>query len=279
MTTISDQGATPRIARKRVRTTGRSTSKSLLRGLVGVVGGLALWEILARSGVFSAATLPAATDVLAVMGRDLATGRVLEPVMQTLQGWALGIAVVAAVAIPLGVLIGRVELVNRSVRPVFEFLRPIPGVTFLPLLLLMFGPTTQMKVWMVALAAVWPLLYQTYYGVKSIERVAIDTARVYHMGLVARVFKVFLPATMPFIATGFRISSSIALIVAVVAELVGGAPGIGERIYNAQTAGNYDAMYAYIGFAGFLGVLINLAVRSIEKRLLSWHVLHRERVA
>lgn len=278
MTTISDQGTTPRIARKRVRTAGGPTSKSLLRGLIGVVGGLALWEILARSGLFASATLPAATDVLAVMGLDLATGRVLEPVLQTLQGWALGIAVVTAIAIPLGVLIGRVEIVHRSVRPVFEFLRPIPGVTFLPLLLLMFGPTTQMKVWMVALAAVWPLLYQTYYGVKSIERVAIDTARVYHMGLVARVFKVFLPATMPFIATGFRISSSIALIVAVVAELVGGAPGIGERIYNAQTAGNYDTMYAYIVFAGFLGVLINLAVRSIEKRLLSWHVLHRERV-
>ncbi|HEX2246312.1 MAG TPA: ABC transporter permease [Arthrobacter sp.] len=251
----------------------------MIRGLIGVICCLAGWELLARSGLFGAATLPPATSVLAVMGRDLVTGEVFAPLLQTLQGWALGIAVVAAVGIPVGVLIGRVEIVHRSVRPIFEFLRPIPGVTFLPLLLLMFGPTTPMKVWMVSLAAVWPLLYQTYYGVKSIEPVTVDTANVYHMSLGARVRKVFLPATLPFIATGFRISSAIALIVAVVAELVGGAPGLGEEIYDAQTAGNYDTMYAYIGFAGILGVLINLAVRRIEKRLLSWHVLHREREA
>ncbi|GLB69496.1 ABC transporter permease [Arthrobacter mangrovi] len=257
-------------------TKGSRGTPSFTRGLIGVACSLIVWEILARSGLFDAATLPPASDVLMVMGQEVATGRILEPVLLTLQGWILGMLVVAALAIPVGVLIGRAEPVYRGVRPVFEFLRPIPGVTFLPLLLLMFGPTMPMKVWMITLAAVWPLLYQTYYGVKAIEPVTVDTAQVYHLGLAARVRKVFLPATMPFIATGFRISSSIALIVAVVAELVGGAPGIGERIYNAQTAGVYDAMYAYIGFAGILGVLINIAIRRIEKRLLGWHVLHRE---
>lgn len=248
------------------------------RGLIGVIAALAVWEAIARFGLFDAATLPAASQVLLTMLGDLVNGQAIVPVLQTLQGWFLGMLVVTIVAVPVGVLIGRVEPVYRGVRPVFEFFRPIPGVTFLPLLLLMFGPTMPMKVWMVVLAAVWPLLYQTYYGVKAIERVTIDTAHVYHMGLVARIRKVFLPATMPFIATGFRISSSIALIVAVVAELVGGAPGIGERIFNAQTAGLYDSMYAYIGIAGVLGVLINLVVRLIEKRLLGWHVLHREGV-
>jgi ABC-type nitrate/sulfonate/bicarbonate transport system permease component len=143
----------------------------------------------------------------------------------------------------------------------------------------MYGPTATMKIWMIALAAVWPLLFQTYYGVKAIEPVTIDTARVFRVGGLDRVRKVFLPATLPFIATGFRISSAIALIVAVVAELVGGAPGLGERIYSAQTSGAYDTMYAYIGFAGCLGVVINFATRRLERRLLGWHVLHREDVA
>jgi ABC-type nitrate/sulfonate/bicarbonate transport system permease component len=152
-------------------------------------------------------------------------------------------------------------------------------VTFLPLLLLMFGPTTTMKVWMIAIAAIWPLLYQTYYGVKAVDPVSIDTARVFQMGPLDRARKVFLPATLPFIATGFRISSAIALIVAVVAELIGGAPGLGERIYSAQTGGAYATMYAFIGFTGCLGVVLNFLTRLVERRLLSWHVLHREEVA
>lgn len=255
------------------------TSLPVRRGFVGVIIALLAWEALARSGVFAEATLPTATAVLAEMVRALAEGSVFGPLGQTLRGWAIGLAIVAVIAVPVGVLIGRVELIHRAVRPIFEFARPIPGVTFLPLLLLMFGPTTTMKVWMVALAAVWPLLYQTYYGVKAVDPVAIDTARVYQMGPVDRARKVFLPATLPFIATGFRISSAIALIVAVVAELVGGAPGLGEQIYSAQTAGAYDTMYAYIGFAGCLGVVINSAIRQIERRVLNWHVLHREDVS
>jgi len=247
-----------------------------VRGLIGVAVSLLIWEVFARTGIFSAGTLPPASEVIGVMIQAAISGQVFEPLLQTLQGWILGMLVVTVIAVPVGVVIGRIEFVYRSVRPVFEFLRPIPGVTFLPLLLLMFGPTISMKVWMITLAAIWPLLYQTYYGVKSIERVAIDTARVYHMSLGARIMKVLLPATMPFIATGLRISSAIALIVAVVAELVGGAPGLGEFIYNAQTAGNYDTMYAYIAFAGVLGVIINAAIRRVEKRVLRWHVLHRE---
>ena len=254
-------------------------SVSARRGIIGIVVVLLLWELLARSGFFSAATLPSATAVLAEMGRALADGSVLTPLTQTLRGWAIGLAIVVVVAVPVGVLIGRVELLNRSVRPIFEFLRPIPGVTFLPLLLLMFGPTTTMKVWMIAIAAIWPLLYQTYYGVKAVDPVSIDTARVFQIGAFDRARKLFLPATLPFIATGFRISSAIALIVAVVAELIGGAPGLGERIYSAQTGGAYDTMYAYIGFTGCLGAVLNFLTRLVERRLLSWHVLHREEVA
>ncbi len=249
------------------------------RGITGVVVALLLWELLARTGIFSAATLPTATAVLAEMGRAIAEGTVFEPLAQTLRGWAIGLAIVVAVAVPVGVLIGRVELLYRSVRPIFEFLRPIPGVTFLPLLLLMFGPTTTMKVWMIFLAAVWPLLYQTYYGIKAVEPVTIDTARVFQISAFDRARKLFLPATLPYIATGFRISSAVALIVAVVAELIGGAAGLGERIYAAQTGGAYDVMYAYIAVAGCLGVVINLLTRGVERRLLSWHVLHREDVA
>lgn len=256
----------------------RGPSSAVRRGVVGTVALLLAWELVARSGVFEEATLPAAMAVASALLAALGDGAVLGPVGQTLRGWALGLLVVAATAVPLGVLIGRVELVYRALRPIFEFLRPIPGVTFLPLLLLMFGPTTTMKVWMVALAAFWPLMFQTYYGVKALEPVTVETARVFNMSTFNRVRKVMLPATLPFIATGFRISSAIALIVAVVAELIGGAPGVGERIYSAQVGGAYDVMYAWIIVAGVLGVVVNAITRRVERRVLSWHVLHREAV-
>lgn len=262
----------PRSLRRRLR----GPSLAARRGIVGAVVVLLAWELVARGGLFDEATLPTASAVASALAVAVGEGAVLAPVGQTMRGWALGLVVVAATAVPLGVLIGRVEVVYRGMRPIFEFMRPIPGVTFLPLLLLMFGPTTTMKVWMVALAAFWPLMFQTYYGVKALEPVTLETARVFNMSTFDRVRKVMLPATLPFIATGFRISSAIALIVAVVAELIGGAPGLGERIYSAQVGGVYDVMYAWIIVAGVLGVVVNSITRRVERHVLSWHVLHRE---
>jgi ABC-type nitrate/sulfonate/bicarbonate transport system permease component len=115
------------------------------------------------------------------------------------------------------------------------------------------------------------------YGVRSMDPTVGDTARVLGVRGVRRFVTVTLPSASPYVATGLRIASASALILAVVAELVGGAEGIGRRILFARNAGvtSYPTMYAYILVAGFLGILLTGAFFLLEKKGMHWHESQR----
>ena len=134
-----------------------------------------------------------------------------------------------------------------------EFLRPIPSVALIPLAVLIYGQGLESKVFLVAFASFWPLLIQTIYGVQDVDPVATDTARSFGLGRLERMWRITVPSAVPYIATGIRISSAVALILAVTAELVIGAAGLGREINVARSGGNLDAMYALIVATGLLG--------------------------
>ena len=137
----------------------------------------------------------------------------------TLQGWAIGLAIAALIAIPVGIVVGSSQLLYRIARAVIEFLRPIPSVALIPLAILIWGSGLESKVFLAAFAATWPLLMQTLYGVQDVDPVATDTARSFGFGRTSRLLRVTLPSAVPYIATGVRISAAVALILAVTAEL------------------------------------------------------------
>jgi ABC-type nitrate/sulfonate/bicarbonate transport system permease component len=197
----------------------------------------------------------------------------------TLQGWALGLAIAAALAIPLGVLLGSSTVLYRSMRFPIEFLRPIPSVALIPLAVLVYGTGLESKVFLAAFAAFWPLLVQTLYGVRDVDPVATDTARSFGLGRVERLWRIKLPSALPYVATGIRISSSVALILAVTAELVIGSAGLGRSINVARSGGAVELMYALILATGILGWLLNVAAVQAERRVLHWHPSHRRALA
>jgi ABC-type nitrate/sulfonate/bicarbonate transport system permease component len=121
---------------------------------------------------------------------------------------------------------------------------------------------------MVVFAAIFPILIQSMYGVRSIDAVLKDLAQNYRLSRRASFLKGKLPAAMPYIATGVGISSSLALIVAVVAEFLGGAPGLGNLVEDVRAVGDLPRMYALILLVGFISIALNLLVRAGERRLL-----------
>nr|WP_240948780.1 ABC transporter permease subunit [Microbacterium sp. CFH 90308] len=194
----------------------------------------------------------------------------------TVIGWFLSLTIATLVAVPLGVLLGTSELAHRATRPIVEFLRPVPSVALIPLVFLLFRPgSMDGKVFLAAFAATWPLLIQVIYGVRAINPIQLATARSFQIGRVRSFFRVVIPAATPYLATGLRIASSVALILTVTGEIIMGAPGIGLEINRAREGGDVPLMYAYVIVGGVLGVVLNLLFAALERKVLHWHVSQR----
>lgn len=257
----------------------RRVPSSFWLGLAGVAVVLVVFEAASRLELLPPLWFPPVTVVFAALIGLLPTGAFWVEVGQTLQGWALGMAIATGLGVPVGMLIGSIEPVYRALRAIIEFLRPIPSVALIPAAVLLFGIGTGMKVFLAAFAALWPILFQALYGVKDVDPELKETARAYGLGPVARFVEIILPSTAAYIATGLRISSAIALILVVTAELVVGAPGLGQSIMAAQTAAQIPAMYALIAVTGIIGWLLNGAFQRLEVWVLRWHPSQREEAA
>jgi ABC-type nitrate/sulfonate/bicarbonate transport system permease component len=155
---------------------------------------------------------------------------------------------------------------------VIEFLRPIPAVALIPLATLIFGLDTEMRRFLVAFAAVWPILFNTVYGVQGVDRILYDVARTSRATKLGTLGRVTLPAALPNIVTGIRISASIALLVCVTAEWFTQTAGLGA--YMARQYGSIpiqlDKMYAAVLLTALLGLGINTILRATEQRVVFW---------
>ena len=248
----------------------------MIAPLLAIAGCLALWQLLTATGVLNPDHIPTMTDTVAELFGLLGESSFWSAVGSTLEGWALGLGIAAALAIPLGILIGSSATAYRSVRFVVEFLRPIPSVALVPLAVLIYGVGLQSKVFLAAFAAFWPLFVQTLYGVQDVDPVATDTARSFGLNAFERLWRIKLPSAVPYIATGLRISSSVALILAVTAEIVIGSAGLGREINVARSSGAIEPMYALIITTGLVGWLLNVLATRAERRVLHWHPSQRQ---
>lgn len=242
---------------------------------VSVIAVLALFEVLPRIGVLARDHFPPISQTLATLFEQLGAESFWVAVGNTLEGWALGLGIAAALAIPLGIVIGSSRLLYRASRGLIEFLRPIPSVALIPLAILIYGTGLQSKVFLAAFASFWQVIVATLYGVQDVDPVATDTARSFGFSRRQRLFRVTLPSAVPYIATGLRIASAVSLILTVTAELVIGAAGLGRSINIARSGGNEELMYALIIATGVLGLVLNALFVRVERRVLHWHPSQR----
>lgn len=242
---------------------------------VSVAGVLVLFEVLSRTDVLSKRSFPPVSDMLRTLWEQLGTSELWTAIGNTLLGWSLGVAISAALAIPLGIIIGSNSTLYRSLRVIIEFLRPIPSVALIPAAILIAGTGLQSKLFLAVFAAFWVLLVQTLYGVQDVDPVATDTARSFGFSRRQRLFQVTLPSAVPYIATGLRLASTVSLILCVTAELIIGSAGLGHEINLARSGGNTELMYSLIIVTGLLGLVLNEIFTRGEKRVLHWHPSQR----
>lgn len=242
---------------------------------VGAV--LLIWQFVTAGGVVSPDQFPTMTDTLQALGREVAIGRLWPAVGATLLGWLIGMIITIVLGLIIGTALAFNVFAQRSAAPVIEIFKAIPAIAILPLVILVAGSTLPMKVFLICFAAFWPFVIQVIYGVRSMDPIVLDTARALGIRGIRRFLTVSVPSASPYLVTGMRIASAQALILSIVAELVGGAAGIGRNILLAQNTGviAYPTMYAYIIVAGALGLLLTGAFFLLEKRVMHWHESQR----
>jgi ABC-type nitrate/sulfonate/bicarbonate transport system permease component len=232
-------------------------------------------DLVIRSGLVLRRAFVTAPELVEALYHAVQTSAYWYAIYDTMAGWALGLGLAIVVAIPLGILVGTTTPVYRSLRLLIDFLRPIPSIAVIPLFIIIFGINLELKTYLVAIGAFWPLFFQTMYGVQDVDPVARDTARAYGLNPAMRFVFVSVPGATPYIATGLRISATYALLTSVGAELIVGLPGIGFNIYKAQYAGQIGTMYALIATSGFVGLAITFLFNRLERVTLKWHPSQR----
>jgi NitT/TauT family transport system permease protein len=255
-----------------VASSGVRRAVSAFRVVVGIVAFFLVLEFITSLGLVPAIYLPRASTVMQRMAELLVDLKFLKHVLATLGAWTVGLALATLISVPIGILIGTSELAYKMSSPVIEFMRPIPSVALIPLVILLLGQGFPMKVILVAYATTWPILFNTVYGVHDVDPIAVQTARCF--GLKPRVvhWQISLPSAAPLIFTGIRISASIGLIVVIAAELLASADsGIGSYIlFVSLHGGHMDSVLAGAAIAGILGVLINSVFGMIDRRVFAW---------
>lgn len=236
-----------------------------------VLGVLVLAQLAAVTGLAPASALPPPTAIAGDLVRLLVSSTLWVDVGQTALGWgaALGIAVVVGTA--AGLLLGRLALVRAFVTPTVEFLRPIPSIALIPLVILTIGGGKQGEIALATYAALWQMLIAALYAAGSVDRVAEETARAFHLGRWHRLRWVTLPSMLPGLATGVRIASATSLIIVITSQILIGSPGLGRGLNLARSGGDLERMYAYIVVIGLVGLALNSGLRGLERLLLRGH--------
>lgn len=226
-------------------------------------------ELLVRSELMPA-YLPAPSVVADELVREMLSGSMSSQLGITMQVFAGGLAAAAAIGITVGLCQSLWRPVDDAIKLVVEAGRPIPAVALIPMAILILGLGTPMRMSVVIYGSVWPILMNTYYAVRSVDPLAVDTARTFGMSNKGIIIRVVLPSALPGIIAGFRISAAIALVLAVTTELIAGTSGIGFYMAQVGEGGRVAALYAAIVLTGIIGYLINTVLNACERRFVYW---------
>ncbi len=250
----------PRVGGVRIR--------RLARQLGGVAAAIAIWELVSVSGLVTHQALASVTDTARALASHM--GPLVSAAGGTLEAWAVGLAIAAAGGVLSGALVGRSRLAEAFTEVLVRMMRPLPSLALIPIAILVAGLGLKMTAGLVAFTSFWPVFINTRYGVHQVDNLFIDTARTLDIHGPRLLAQVILPAAAPLIASGFQVAISLALVVTVSVELVGGTGGIGSFVLQAQQGGAVPTMYAGILVGGLIGWALNAGFRVAVQRLLPW---------
>jgi NitT/TauT family transport system permease protein len=232
---------------------------------------LLIWELAPYIGLINPIIIPVPTTILAKMVQLILSGELLVNIAVSLSRVLVGFFIALAVALPLGFLLGGwFKSFETSVNPLLQVLGQANPFTLFPVFITLLGIGELSKITIIFWVCQWPVLFNTVTGIRNVDPAIVKMARSVGIGKWQMFKKVLLPAAMPSVFTGIRMSAIFAFFMLIGAEMIGASSGLGYMIIQAQATFQMPKMWVGIVTVALLGILFNWVILQIEKRFSGW---------
>lgn len=224
---------------------------------------LALWELITRFSGWSSHVFPGPIAVLTSMIELMTNGSLLKNTVASLFRVSIGFSLAALLGIPLGIVLGRIEITKLIFNPIIQFLRPISPLAWIPLAMLWFGIGDPPAIFLIFLASFFPMVVSTSIAVESIKPTYFQVAANFKFTRMETLTKIVIPAITPEVITALRITIAIAWLVVVAAEMIAVQSGLGYLILDARNGLRMDNVMVGMIVIGIIGLLLDYIMRSL----------------
>jgi ABC-type nitrate/sulfonate/bicarbonate transport system permease component len=259
--------------------TGRTTGQAIksivletrLSGALLLLFLIILWEILPRSCIVYARYFPPFSTVMGALFEGIRSGEILTQTAISIYRAFCGYFLAIIIGVTLGTLTGTIRWVSDLLDITVELLRPMPSVALVPIAILLFGTSNSYNISIITFGCTWPIFVNTFEGTRSVDPQWIDTARIYGATRFDLLRKVVVPAALPYIVSGLRVSLATSIIVVTVTEMLASFKGLGFFIMDTYNGYRIPQMYSGIITIGLVGYGLNWLFMKAEGRFMAWH--------
>jgi ABC-type nitrate/sulfonate/bicarbonate transport system permease component len=238
---------------------------------IGVI--LLAWEVTTRTGLVNPFVFPPVSEILLRWVSLLANGSAFRPLWDTLWRALLGLAAAIAVGVPLGIVMGRRRWAEWFFEPLFSFAFPLPKIALIPLFVQWFGLFDLSKVMLIFTDCLFPLVIFSYHGAKGVSQIYLWSAQARGTSATRALWRVVLPLSLASIYDGVQVAVVVAILVAVVTEMVSGGSGLGYTMMRAYRYGDVRTAFATLLTISLIGYVLYRGAQLIRTRILFWHTL------
>ncbi|MGB3339776.1 MAG: ABC transporter permease [Devosia sp.] len=231
---------------------------------------LVLWQVSAMAGWVNPSIFPPLHVIAGALVNGITSGALVDDIAISMQRAGFAFLAAVVVGIPLGLFMGQIRAVERSLDPILQLFRQTSALALYPVFILLLGLGETSKVFVIFWATLFPILLSTIGGVKEVDAKLIEMARTYGASRLTVFRRVVLPASAPAIFVGLRLSATTALLLLIAAEMIGANKGIGFQVMNAQYNFQVPLMFAAIFLLALLGLAANAILLLMQNRLCRW---------
>jgi sulfonate transport system permease protein len=272
-TVVADQPSAPLVLvnpKSNRRRKPRVQVPRLLKRTIGPLLAIAIWQILCSTGFFDKETMASPVQVFKA-GQELwGTGELQSNIAVSLERVVVGLAIGIAVGLTLAILSGLFRLGEDLLDPTLQIARAVPILGLVPMALIWFGVGETPKIFLIALGSAFPIYINTFAAIRAVDAKLVEAGKTFGLSRLGMVGRVILPGSVPGFLVGVRFALVGSWLIIIVAEQINAKSGIGYLINAAQTWGRTDIIMLGLAIYGALGLIADMLVRLLERRLLVW---------
>jgi NitT/TauT family transport system permease protein len=263
--------ATPPLQPVRRRSLAKRIGAERVAAVLAPLGLLVLWEIATQAGLLNVQFFPAPSTVAQEFARLVGSGQLLETTMISMGRLSAGFVIGAVPGVIIGIIMGLNRWVRTIAEPLIAATYPIPKTAIFPLLLIIFGLGESSKIAVVAIGVFFPVVVNTAAGVMGIHQIHHDVGKNFKASRLQVFRTIAIPGATPLIIAGMKLGVGMALMLIVVAEMLGGTSGLGFMIWNSWSTFRVETMYVALILISVLGVAMTFLLTEIERLLTPWN--------